>query len=176
MVTLNSVGGGFKDTVRGFERTDIPAMAHVGQQVLALAFVVPVLMLGGRLRAALVAQIIVSAITIIVLWRALRSLGIGNLSADKGTLKPLLTAGTPFVFFDLVMLLQPNIDALYLSKMAPPEVMGWFGVSRRLIGLLLFPATALIGALYPTLCRLYPTDREGFVRVGRGALQGLPCW
>src|SRR5258706_6187087 len=46
-----------KDTIRGFERTDIPAITHVGQQILTAALVVPVLMLGGGMRSTLVAQI-----------------------------------------------------------------------------------------------------------------------
>jgi O-antigen/teichoic acid export membrane protein len=51
--------------------------------------------------------------------------------------------------------------------------MGWYGVSRRLVGTLLLPATTLIGALYPTLCRLHATDREGFVRTASGALRSV---
>ena len=42
-------------------------------------------------------------------------------------------------------------------------------MARRLIGVLVFPASALGGALYPTLCRLHIEDGEGFKRVCRGA-------
>jgi O-antigen/teichoic acid export membrane protein len=51
--------------------------------------------------------------------------------------------------------------------------MGWFAVSRRLIGVLLFPASALVGALYPTLCRLFEEDREAFASVSRGAFSSV---
>jgi O-antigen/teichoic acid export membrane protein len=51
--------------------------------------------------------------------------------------------------------------------------MGWYAVSRRLVGALLLPATALIGALYPTLCRLHATDRESFTRTTNGALRSV---
>ena len=64
-------------------------------------------------------------------------------------------------------------DNAFVSKLASNEVMGWFAVSRQLIGVLLLPATALTGALYPTLCRLHVEDREAFVRVGRGALSSV---
>jgi O-antigen/teichoic acid export membrane protein len=46
-------------------------------------------------------------------------------------------------------------------------------VSQRLIGLLIFPAGALIGALYPTLCRLYAEDKAEFSKVTRDALYGV---
>jgi len=46
-------------------------------------------------------------------------------------------------------------------------------VSRQVIGVLLFPASALIGALYPTLCRLQATDQAAFVRTEAGALEAV---
>jgi O-antigen/teichoic acid export membrane protein len=70
------------------------------------------------------------------------------------------------------MVLLPNVNATFLAKLVPGEVIGWFGVSQRLIGLLIFPASALIGALYPTLCRLQIEDRTEFAQVSRNALYG----
>src|SRR6478735_3267299 len=168
-----SMIGACKDTIRGFERTDIPAYVHVGQQFLTALIVVPVLFLGGRLRLSLLVQIPVSAVVLVLIWRSLRSVGIDTLSVRKPELKSLLQVGTPFVFLNLAMALQPTIDAEFLAELAPAEVMGWFAVSRRLIGVLLFPASALIGALYPTLCRLYAEDREAFIRVSRGSFSSV---
>ncbi len=162
-----------KDTIRGFERTDIPAVTHVGQQLLTVALVVPTLILGGGLRATLAVQIPVGVIVFFLIWRTLRPVGVGKLRVERGALKSLFSLGTPFVWFGLAMALQPNIDAVFLSKLAPAEVMGWFAVSRRLVGVLLFPATALIGALYPTLCRLFAEDTGEYARVARGAFQGV---
>jgi O-antigen/teichoic acid export membrane protein len=162
-----------KDTIRGLERTDIPAYIHVGQQLLATVLVVVVLMLGGKLRASLFAQVVAGVVVLIAIWPTLRPVGVGTLSVHWTTLKVLFSAGTPFVAFGLAMALQPNIDAIFLSKLAPLEVMGWFAVSRRLVGALLLPATALLGALYPTLCRLYTTDMESFERTTNGALRSV---
>jgi O-antigen/teichoic acid export membrane protein len=169
---LISCGAGFKDTMRGFERTDVPALAHVAQQVLGLLLIFPVLLLGGRLRAVLLASMVVAATILIVLRYALRSLGVPRLSFDRNALKALFAIGTPFVFFDLAMVLLPNINATFLSKLVPDQVIGWYGVSQRLVGLLIFPASALIGALYPTLCRLQTEDRAEFNRVSRDSLYG----
>jgi O-antigen/teichoic acid export membrane protein len=170
---LNSIAGGFKDTIRGFERTDIPSYAHVAQQVLYLLAIVPVFLLGGKLRALLLAYVFAGFVITVYLRRALSAIGVPRLEARRNALKQLFSGGTPFVFFGLAMVLQPIINALFLSKLAPAEVVGWYGVSQRLIGLLIFPASALIGALYPTLCRLYLEDREEFTRVTRGALYGV---
>ncbi len=168
-----SLIGACKDTIRGFERTDIPAYVHVGQQFLTALCVVPALFLGGRLRMSLFVQIPVSMLILALIWRTLRPVGVGVLSFQRDALSSLMVTGTPFVFLGLATALQPNIDAVFLSKLAPSEVMGWFAVSRRLIGVLLFPATALVGALYPTLCRLHLEDQQNFVKVSRGAFSSV---
>jgi O-antigen/teichoic acid export membrane protein len=169
----NSFAGALKDTIRGFERTDIPAYAQVGQQFLVLVVLTPVLMLGGKMRASLAAQAGAFAVAFALLWPTLRLVGIHKLSFRRGVLKSLFSEGTPFVFFGLTLVLQPSIDAIYLSKLAPSEVMGWYAVSRRLLGVLIFPATVPLAALYPTLCRLFGTDSEGFARMARGALHSV---
>jgi O-antigen/teichoic acid export membrane protein len=173
LVVLLSCGAGFKDTMRGFERTDIPAVAHVAQQLMGVAAVVPVLLLGGHLRAVLLSNMLVAALILLYLRRALRPVGVGKLRFERSALTALFGLGTPFVFFDLAMVLLPNINATFLSKLVPAQVIGWYGVSQRLIGLLIFPATALIGALYPTLCRLHIEDKVEFARVTRNALYGV---
>jgi O-antigen/teichoic acid export membrane protein len=173
LAILNSFAGAFKDTIRGFERTDIPAFSHVAQQVLALLVTVPVLLLGGHLKGLLTAYLPVAFFTVLYLHRALRSMGTGALSYTRAALNQLFSLGTPFVFFWLAMALQPQVNAMFLSKLVPAEVIGWYGVSQRLIGLILFPASALIGALYPTLCRLYTEDKEQFVGTSRNSLYGV---
>lgn len=170
---LASVTNAIKDTIRGFERTDIPALAQVGQQFVALLVLVPVLLLGGRLRAALIGNMVVAVLTVLCLAYALRPIGVGRLRFERGALKALFSLGTPFVFFDLAMALLPNINAAFLAKLVPAHVIGWYGVSQRLIGLLIFPAGALIGALYPTLCRLHTQDQTEFAKVTRDALYGV---
>ena len=170
---LGSSATAVKDTIRGFERTDIPALAQVGQQLLALLVLVPVLLLGGRLRAVLLGNMAVAAFTVLCLTFALRPLGVGKLRFERSALKALFGLGTPFVFFELAMALLPNVNAAFLARLVPAHVIGWYGVSQRLIGLLIFPAGALIGALYPTLCRLHTQDQAEFARVTRNALYGV---
>src|SRR6187551_2837967 len=71
-----SLIGACKDTIRGFERTDIPAYVHVGQQFLTALVIVPALFFGGRLRLSLFVQIPVSAVVLVLIWRSLRTVGI----------------------------------------------------------------------------------------------------
>jgi O-antigen/teichoic acid export membrane protein len=171
IVALNYLVAACKDTIRGLERTDIGAYVHVGQQLVTAVLVIAVLMLGGLLRASLTAVSVACAIAFAAIWSRLGSVGVGTLTVRPGAIKTLLWEGVPFVLYNIVLELQPNVDALFLSKLAPVEVMGWYAVSRRLVGALLMPSSALIGALYPTLCRLRATDRQGFNQTTNAALR-----
>lgn len=170
---LTSLLGACKDTIRGLERTDIPAYAQVGQQLLVVFLIVPVLLLGGKLNHTIAAQAVIAAIVLAFVWRTLRPAGIGAVSVRKDVVKSLFTGGTPFVVFSIAMVLQPNIDAVILSKHAPTDVMGWYAIARRLVGLLVFPAGALIGALYPTLSRLFTEDLDAYKQTASGALRAV---
>jgi len=173
LLMLNYFVATYKDTIRGLERTDIPAYAHFGQQVFALIFVVIVLRLGGQLPAALLAQCAACGVILLAMWTIWHPPDLGRLRVSTDAIKTLFNEGTPFVIVGVMMALQPNIDAIFLSKMAPVETMGWYAASRRLVGALLLPASTMIGALYPTLCRLYATDRANFTETSNGALRGV---
>jgi O-antigen/teichoic acid export membrane protein len=162
-----------KDTVRGLERMRVPAYAHVGQQLLVAAFVIPVVMLGGQLPAAVLAQGAACAVILVYVCLALRPAGVNKLSVSWSATRTLFYGGTPFVVSGLVMSLQPMIDAMFLSKLTSADVIGWYAVARRLVGVLLFPASALIGALYPTLCRLFESDRPLFAETTSAALRNV---
>jgi O-antigen/teichoic acid export membrane protein len=156
----------------GFERIEVVAYRQILEQFAVVIIVVPILLFGGGVNAALVGHAVVTVIVLLYIRRALRSTNIGPLSVDLSTLKTLLRRGTPFVFLGVAMVLQPSIDAAFLSKLAPADVIGWYSAGRRLIGFLVFPASALVGALYPTLCRLYATDSDAFRQTASSALRG----
>jgi O-antigen/teichoic acid export membrane protein len=162
-----------QDAIRGFERTDIAAVSRVGSQLITTALVIPVLLAGGRLRLALLAQAMAAALVLLGVTRALKPVGIARVTFDRSAWWQLMKTGTPFVFFQLALVLQPNIGAFYLAKLASPEALGWYSVAARLVGFLLVPASALIGALYPTLCRLRASDEEGFRSTSRAAITSV---
>src|SRR5262249_28553577 len=62
------------------------------------------------------------------------------------------------------------VDAAMLSKFSAPEGMGWYAAARKLVGVLTFPASALLAALYPTLCRLRLEDMDAYRRTAADAL------
>jgi O-antigen/teichoic acid export membrane protein len=49
--------------------------------------------------------------------------------------------------------MQPYLDAILLSKLAPAAVVGWFGAAKNVLGTLMAPATILAAASYPRFAR-----------------------
>jgi O-antigen/teichoic acid export membrane protein len=169
---VSSVCNATQHTILGLERTDVGAIRQVLELGCSLLFVAPILILGGSLRASLYGYLAASSVALVYVFYALSGSGIGRLTFRRGALKTLLAHGTPFAFLAVAMVLQPYIDAVFLSKLASTEVVGWHAAARKLIGFLIFPSSALIGALYPTLCRLYASDANKFLETARGALRG----
>lgn len=159
---FGTVSGACQDVLRGYERTDFAAATYVGWQLLSAAAVVPVLLAGGGLRGLVLAQLICAAAgTTLVLWM-LPWLQVPKLSVNWATVRQLIRSGRPFLIFSLVLMLQPLVDAAMLSAFAAPEAMGWYAAARKLTGVLVFPASALLAALYPTLCRLRVESMDAF--------------
>jgi O-antigen/teichoic acid export membrane protein len=160
--TFTTLSGACQDVLRGFERAHVAAGSYLGTQLLTAAVVVPTLLLGGGLDGFLVAQAVTAAAGVVLLLKVLPWMKVPSLSVRLSTMKDLWRSGGPFVLFGLVLLLQPMIDATMLSKLAPAQAMGWYGAARKLVGVLTFPASALILALYPTLCRLRTESMDAF--------------
>jgi O-antigen/teichoic acid export membrane protein len=154
----------------GFERTDLAAKRQLFEQLLTVTIVGSILVLGGKLGASLAGAAATTAVVFVYVWHTLRPAGIERVSFRWEALKWVLKRGTPFVVLQLAMTLQPYVDTLFLSKLAPGAV-GWYSVARRLMGVLVFPAAVLGGAMYPTLCRLHATDPEAFIKTNSATLR-----
>lgn len=160
--TFATVSGACQDVLRGFERAEVAAASYLGWQVLSAAIVVPTLLLGGGLHGLLAAQVVAAATGLVFLLKMFPRLQVPWPSVRIGVMKDLFRDGRPFLVFGVVLMLQPLVDAAMLSKLAAPQAMGWYGVARKLVGALTFPASALILALYPALCRLRTESMEAF--------------
>jgi O-antigen/teichoic acid export membrane protein len=150
----------FQDVLRGLDRMDFIAYGSIAQQILYLMFIGSAVLLGGGLKAVLLAQAAAMFVLMILARFALPS----NVKARVRleTNRRLLKDGFPFLMLALALALEPLIDSLFLARLAPEESLGWFSVASKLIGGLTFPPNALAAAFYPTWSRLWTQDRSGF--------------
>jgi O-antigen/teichoic acid export membrane protein len=171
--SLTTLSTAAQDAVRGFERTDFAALSYLGGQVLMAVVVITALRLGLGLRGLLLGQILCATIGVIfVLWM-LPNLKIPRLTLRWDTVRELFRDGRPFLMFVLIVQLPPLVDGAMMSRFATADAIGWFAVSRKLLGVLTFPAAAVGNALYPTLVRQLRGDLAGCRATVHGALRAL---
>ncbi len=172
-MAIASIGSLCSAIFRGFERLSWHARTTVFGNVLEAGVLVPTLLLGGRLRAALIAQLVAASITTAVQIVLMLRLRMGRPQFKLRAIPGLLRGGLGFLVLDLVLRLQPYIDASFLAKLARPEAMGWYSAANRIVGALLFPATTLSFAIYPTASRLWAEDQPSFASLVRLALRAV---
>jgi O-antigen/teichoic acid export membrane protein len=169
--TISTLTNACQSVMVGFEHVEVAAYRQVLEQFAEVVIVVPILVMGWGLNMSLVGHALAAMVSFVYVRRTLRFVDVGHLSVDFQVLRTIVHRGTPFVFLSVAMVLQPTIDAAFLSKLSQADVVGWYSAARRLLGFLLFPAASIVGALYPTLCRLRATDTEEFARTASTALR-----
>jgi O-antigen/teichoic acid export membrane protein len=172
-MAVGSIGTLCSAIFRGFEKIGWHARMAVFGNLLEAALLLPTLLLGGRLQAALIAQLVACSITTAVQIALLLRLGMGRPQFEPRAILGLLRGGLSFLVLDIVVRLQPYIDATFLSKLARPEAMGWYSAASRIVGVLLFPVTTLAFAIYPTISRLWAEDRAVYAGLVRLALRAV---
>jgi O-antigen/teichoic acid export membrane protein len=170
---LGSVAAAAQDAVRGFERTDFTALSYLGGQLLLAGVSIAILRLGYGLRGLVLGQILCAAIGVIFVLCMLPRLKIPRLALRADTLRELVRDGRTFLVFVLIVQLQPVVDGAMLARFATADAIGWYAASRKLLGMLIFPAAAVGSALYPTLVRQFSADPAACRATVHGALRAL---
>lgn len=169
---FGTVSGAYQDTARGFERTDVTAIGRIGLQLLTAAFILPVLFLGGGLIPAMIAATVGSFLILPLISNLSHQIGVGKPSFDRRELIYLTRTGWAFLASSAAMTSLGFVDAIWLSKLATPEVFGWNAAAQKLVGTLLVPSAALIASLYPTLSRLIVEDPDQYKVTLRRSING----
>jgi O-antigen/teichoic acid export membrane protein len=130
------------------------AAVSISNKALVLLLAIPLLGWGAGLFGVIAAQAAAGAAALGIAVRLHRRLGLPRLRFSPGTARELLAAGAPILAMTAAASVQPYLDAILLSKLAPAAVVGWFGAARNVLGTLMAPATILAAASYPRLARL----------------------
>ncbi len=167
-----SCSQGFGLAFRGFERMDYDAAVTVITKVLVVALTLAALRLGGGVLWVILAQIPAALVGLAMAARFSRRLGLSPLRVRRPLFKELAVEGAPLVAMSLAITAQPYIDAIFLSKLATPEVVGWYGGAKLFMNALIMPASILATASYPRLS-VVASDHALFKQELRGAMRPL---
>ena len=146
------------------------SVGAVAEKVLVSIAAISAIMLGGR--AITVATIIVLGVV----------LDVAIMTGYSRRLVPKLPRvnwknafrqikdGMPYFLFSIFGVIYYRIDTVMLSKMAPEEVVGWYGGAYRLFDSFNFPYI-LTTAVYPVLSRLWKGDGDVHRRTTQKSLE-----
>jgi O-antigen/teichoic acid export membrane protein len=138
---------------RGRDRMGLDAGVSVTNRAVGLLLAMPALALGLGLGGVVVAQGVAGVAALALAFRLYRRVATGPLRFSLATSRELLHGGTALAALNLAVYIQPYIDAVLLSKLVPPDAMGFYGAARTIMGTLLAPAIILVTASFPRLSR-----------------------
>jgi O-antigen/teichoic acid export membrane protein len=138
---------------RGRDRMDLEATVAITGKALTLAVTVPALLLGGGLPAVVLMQSVGGVGAFLVAVLLARKIHLKAQRPGRAILQELANGGGPIAVFSLAVAVQPLIDVMVLSALVPPEVVGWYGAARNILGVLFVPALILGTASFPELSR-----------------------
>ncbi|HLX11869.1 MAG TPA: flippase, partial [Bacteroidota bacterium] len=143
---------------QGFEMMQYPSLGAIIERVTAAAFGVAALLLGAG--AVTIACVMAMSTLLNALTQAffIRRIITTPLEITWNHMKYLLTAGVPYVFWSIFAIVYYRIDAVMLSIMTPPRVVGWYGAAYRLFDVLMFLPSIYVTALFPVLSKSWGKD------------------
>jgi O-antigen/teichoic acid export membrane protein len=157
---------------RAHDKMGREATVSVSNKAAALCLTLPALAIGAGIPGVILAQAIAGLAALAIAFQLYGRLGAPPLRFSTRTARELLAGGTPILVMSGTIAVQPYLDAIILSKLAPAAVVGWFGAAKMIIGTLIAPATILATAAYPRLVRA-SEDRATLPKEVRAVLRPL---
>jgi O-antigen/teichoic acid export membrane protein len=143
----------FDCSFRGKDRMDISVLANLVGKAVTLIATAVALRFGGGLKHVILMLVFGNISTLLVGLIAAQRFNIAVKAPGMKVLRELLRHGAPLAVFALVLASQPFLEILLLSAFAGPAVVGWYGASRNIFGVILSPAMIVLLATFPELSR-----------------------
>jgi O-antigen/teichoic acid export membrane protein len=152
---------------RALNRMDLDVLLTVCAKLLTFVSTLAVLALEKRLEYVFLAQLVGGGGALALAMLLWRRLALQTPRPSWSIVCDLWGQGAPLVFFFAAVAVQPYIDAIVLSKLAPAAVVGYYGAARNIIGFLTAPAAILGSAAFPQMSRaaLHPVELRRLFRM-----------
>ncbi len=140
-------------TFRAKNLMGIDAMAGVVSKAAALVATIFALRLGGGLRELVLMQGVGAIASLMLVMFFVARHELKTKYPTRETASVIVWGGIAIVAFALLIASQPFLEVLILSALTAPVVVGWYGASRTILGIIVSPALILAGASFPELSR-----------------------
>jgi O-antigen/teichoic acid export membrane protein len=144
----------------GLEHMSTPAIANVASKFFNLLLVIIVLRAGaGAIGVTAVGVVTVAGGLAYLIWK-LRSVVRIRIRGWSSRAVRIVRGSVIFMAAGIALVIYQQIDVVVISWVAEAEDLGWYATADALFGSLLFPATIVLGAIFPTIGRLHQTDPD----------------
>ena len=157
---------------RARDRMGLDAWVSVANKITLLGLALAALALGRGLPGVFVAQALAGFLALAVATRLYRRVTTAPLRYSPQVAREVLVGGTAFFTFGAVSNIQQYLDVVILSKLAPADVIGWYGAAKNIMGTMLAPALILAAASFPRLARAAANGGQ-FKAEARAALRPI---
>jgi O-antigen/teichoic acid export membrane protein len=149
----NIVSVPYSLTFRAKNQMGVDASAGVVGKGATLVATVVALHFGGGLRELILMQGVGAIASLLLILFFVARHNLRTKYPTPSAALDVFWGGLPVVAFSLVLASQSLLEALILSALATPAVVGWFGAARTILGIILSPALILVGASFPQFSR-----------------------
>ena len=144
----------FGHVFRGKERMDLDAITATVCKALTLIATLPVLAFGGGVFEVIFASGVGGIGALIAGLYLARQLGLKVSAPSLHALKEQFWIGAPIAALMFLLLVQPLVDVWILSFLTAREVVGWYGATRSILGIINSSAMILVTASFPKMSRM----------------------
>jgi O-antigen/teichoic acid export membrane protein len=168
------------NAIQYFFRAMLQARGEMGYEALlsSLETLVRVLvgtafLICGSSFLVFVSSYLLSAVflLIVTLRLASKKLGLRKLQFDLSHWKPIVRETLPFGAALVFISIYGQVDVVILGLMSSSAMVAWYSVGLRLATFWVFVVSALVTAIFPSLCRLYEVSQPRLVSLCRKAFK-----
>jgi O-antigen/teichoic acid export membrane protein len=166
LTLLSSViGGTFASLHYAFERAVFPVIGSIIEKGLSALIGWFLLKQGAGVQT--MALVLLGGSLVNTMWQGLcffQRVGL-RITVDLKLIRQLLHTCIPFILYGALGIIYYRIDAILLSLMMGPAIVGWYGAGYRLFDTLTFLSGIIMTVSYPVLVRL-ASNSEADLKTG----------
>jgi O-antigen/teichoic acid export membrane protein len=157
----------------GMERMTVPAIGTAATKLLLAVGVLAVILADGGAYGILAVGLVVGLCGLgWISWKFRETASI-TVRGWMSVSSRIMRASVPFMAAGAALVIYQQIDVVVISWVAGDSALGWYSTADALFGSLLFPATIVMGTVFPTMGRLHQDDPEALTVLLKRAFEAL---
>jgi O-antigen/teichoic acid export membrane protein len=149
----------------GLERMSVISLVGVESKLVNAVAVIGLLWIGAGVWGVVSGSIAAAVWSLVRLGLKYRRVGKVVFEGWTHRWRAIARASSPYMMAGTGIVVYQQVDVIVLSWFASSRDIGWYSTAETLAGSVLFPATVVFAAIFPTLGRLHEHDQAALVEL-----------